>query len=204
MRAALPLGPGCPPLLQGEPPQQGQQHPRPCFGGAAVRDLALALGVAGLPLTTLVLDFTCLGDEAAEALAPGLQRCAALKVLSLRGCGLSAAGASAVAGALTPPLAAAAAGGSGSGGSSSGAAAVAAVSAHHSRFRPPALALGAGAAGGAPAGPWRGHALTSLDLSHNPSIGGLGLLSVNALLRHTPSMEVRQRRMRAPRRFARL
>ncbi|GBF96280.1 hypothetical protein Rsub_09075 [Raphidocelis subcapitata] len=202
MRAALlAAGHGCPqqqPQQQPQPqqPQQQQQqqvpqHPRPCFGGTAIKDLALALGVTALPLTTLVLDFTRLGDEAAELLAPGLQRCGALKVLSLRGCGLGAAGARAIAVALTPPLAVAHNGSAGSG--------AAAAAGHHSRFRPPALTLGIGAADGAAgaaaaegaeaAGPWRGPALTSLSLSHNPGIGGLGLLSINAMLRHSPSLE---------------
>jgi hypothetical protein len=174
--------------------------------------------VTGLALTSLVLDFTWLGDEGLSLLAPGLQRCSTLTVLSLRGCGLSAAGARSLAVALTPPpppaaalAAAAAVGGTfwsqprmgmtpGSDGDNSVAGGGTSAT-QHTRFRPPALdvALAVSAAAyGTPAseviakprGPWRGPLLRSLVLSCN-AIGAAGLLSLNALLRHETALEVR-------------
>jgi hypothetical protein len=186
----------------------------PCFGPAALKDLALALSVSGLKLSTLTFDFTQLGDAAVELLASGLQRCSGLTALSLRCCGIGPGGARALAAALTPPppppLAAAAVSSTTTTttttttSSSSSAATAPAAPANHSRFRPPALALetpcsaaagwGSSYTAGAQqqqqqaSGPWLGPTLKSLSLSGNP-IGGAGVLGLNALLRRAVALE---------------
>jgi hypothetical protein len=90
-----------PPASPQQQQQQQQQQPppppqkqRPQFTPPALQSFALALGVSGLVLTSLVLDHTHLGDTGLSHLLPGLQRCSSLKVLSLQYCGLGPSAAS--------------------------------------------------------------------------------------------------------------
>jgi hypothetical protein len=72
----------------------------PRFCAAALQDLSLALGVAGLSLVRLVLDHTLLGDTGISQLATGLGKCSSLRQLSLCYCGIGPAGIKDLAAAL--------------------------------------------------------------------------------------------------------
>ncbi len=74
--------------------------PRSPFSPAALQQLALALGTAGLALTTLRLDHTPIADAGAAALCEGLQRCSGLKELSMAYCSMGPQGVRHVATAL--------------------------------------------------------------------------------------------------------
>jgi hypothetical protein len=79
---------------------------RPCaescprFCDAALQDLSLSLGVAGLGLVRLLLDHTLLGDSGISQLATGLGKCSSLRQLSLCYCNIGPAGIKDLAAAL--------------------------------------------------------------------------------------------------------
>uniref|UniRef100_A0A383W7Z4 Uncharacterized protein n=1 Tax=Tetradesmus obliquus TaxID=3088 RepID=A0A383W7Z4_TETOB len=74
----------------------------PRFCAAALQDLSLALGVAGLSLVRLVLDHSVLGDSGISQLATGLGKCSSLRQLSLCYCGIGPTGVKNLAAALAP------------------------------------------------------------------------------------------------------
>lgn len=95
--------PGSPKAVSSSRPPAELHHAASCcFSTNALRQLSLALGVAGLQLQRLVLDHSVLSDEGISTLASGLSCFSSLNVLSLRYCNIGPAGALQLAEALVP------------------------------------------------------------------------------------------------------
>lgn len=156
---------------------EAEQCPR--FGPTAVQQLSLALGVAELPLTRLLLDHTLIGDAGISTLSAGLAKCHSLKYLSICYCGIGTAGIRDLAAACAPTSAATAAG--------AGAVAAAAVV---SRLSTVTGVAADSSSPGNSGGLW----LDVLLLNGNP-LGAAGLQQLNPALRVMPSLKVSHHQM---------
>jgi hypothetical protein len=164
---------------------------RPCadscprFCAAALQDLSLALGVAGLSLVRLVLDHTLLGDSGISQLATGIGKCSSLRQLSLCYCGIGAAGIKDLAAAL-------AAGSSSDSCAGPGRSTGSAASAPAGASRLSAASNRPGSRDGSQSSSSAGPKLQQLLLSGNP-LAGCGLQHLTPALKCMQDLQVSQR-----------
>jgi hypothetical protein len=151
------------------------------FCAAALQDLSLALGVAGLGLSRLVLDHTVLGDSGISQLATGLGKCSSLRQLSLCYCSIGPAGIRNLAAALTPSSSSSPDGGAGGARGSAASAAPGTSRLSSASNRP---SSGAGTDNGSV-----GPKLQQLLLSGNP-LTGCGLQHLTPALKCMQDLQV--------------
>jgi hypothetical protein len=162
---------------------------RPCadscprFCAAALQDLSLALGVAGLSLTRLVLDHTVMGDSGISQLATGLGKCSSLRQLSLCYCSIGPTGIRNLAAALTPGNSSDGSAGFARGGAASAPPGTSRLSSASSR------PVGAGAESSSLSSNTAGPKLQHLLLTGNP-LAGCGLQHLTPALKCMQDLQV--------------